>query len=339
MVVYSRFGLSPRRRTYARRLVRRPRYRRGYLKNTGGITKSHMSSCLAVYHNPFSTATTNPKIPDGKVYASTGIRLQAVGEMVNDATDNMDILLFPGLQNGLITASSLSTNSNCTVYPYKDHGRFDGTIPLNQTGQAMTKWRLVSQALKITLINNSDENDGWFECIRCQGHSQSGFDLVGVSGGNGGDEVIGSANPIQIPAISSTNLVEHPTYVTGKLRDIHRYLFHLMPQGNDHEFTNIERDYDSNAEAVKASLQSEAYDMVFIRVHGRTGASPTRLMLHVVSNQEVVWDESSSNTRFHSESRGNRASFERSKRNRQENAENHRAAKKPKTQLIQSAVG
>jgi len=294
-----------------------------------------MSGCLAVYHNPFSTATTNPKIPDGKVYASTGIRLQSVGEMVNDTTDNMDILLFPGLSNGLLTASSLSNGGNVTAYPYKDHGRFD-PVGLSMSGQAIHKWRVVSQALKITLVNNSDENDGWFECIRVQGASDSGFDMVPAADDG---QLIIAGSGIQIPAISSTNMVEHPTYVTGKLRDIHRYLFHLMPQGNDHEFETMLRDYVSEDQLRPDQLDNNGYDMVFIRVHGRTGSSPTRLMLHVVSNQEIVWDESSSNTRFHSEAKGNRAVFDRSKRARQENPENHRGAKKPKTQLIQSAVG
>lgn len=338
-----------RRRVYGRRRFRRP-YRGSYrvtpLYKTVG--KNHMQDCLAVYHNPFSVATTNPKIPDGKVYASTGLRLQAVAEVVNDGTESMDILLFPGLSNGLTVSSSTGGTPAGTPWsiPYKAHGRFSQTTtyPLEQLGTTpIHKWRLVSQGLKITLINNSDENDGWFEAIRIQGNADGGFKpTLSANEPAGSGSYIGAGGSTTLPAVQDTNLVEHPTYVTGKLRDIHKYLFHLMPQGNDHDFTIISKSQGSDEEFANACLDNESFDMVFIRVHGRTQAAngtPTRLMVHVVANQEIVYEEASFMTRYHSESKGNDALFKASKRKKQESSINTRAAKSAKHQLIQSAVG
>nr|QTE03400.1 MAG: capsid protein [Nandayus nenday CRESS-DNA-virus sp.] len=336
MAYYSR-RLIPGRRTYSRRRVgryRRGAYRRGFV-SAGRVGKSHFSACSAVYHNPFSTATTNPKIPDGKTYASTGLRLQAVTEISNDATGPIDILLFPGLGNGVVIDSSdTAISGNTRSMPYNDHGRFSDS-PYTQTSAAIHKWRIVSQALKITLINNSDENDGWFEAIRIQGSDDSGFGPAEIDGEEG--NFIGASTAGTLPALSSTNLVEHPTYCTGKLRDIHKYLFHLMPQGNDHDFNIIPR--ATTLEFAGPNLDNENYDMVFIRVHGRAGsASPTRLMLHVVSNQEVVYDEGTFMTRYHSECQGNKRKFDSVRESRVENGENTRAGKVIKARMYQTAV-
>lgn len=336
---YTSRRLMSNRRTYGRRTGRYyGRRRQGFL-STGRTGKSHFSSCLAVYNNPFSTATTNPKIPDGKVYASTGIRLQAVEEVQNDASENMDILLFPGLSNGLIVSSTNKGTPAGDPYsiPYRDHGRTQAGPSYAQVSAPIHKWRLVSQALKITLVNNSDENDGWFEAIRIQGSSDSGFASTIRSGET--TAIIGAGGAPVLPAITSTNLVEHPTYVTGKLRDIHRYMFHLMPQGNDHEFQIIPREPANATEFVHSQLDNESFDMVFIRIHGRTGAAPTRLMVHVVSNQEVVYDESSFMTRYHSEARGNNLAFQANKKRKMEMPANTTAALIPMARLQQARWG
>jgi len=326
---YTSRRLMSNRRTYGRRTGRYyGRRRQGFL-STGRTGKSHFSSCLAVYNNPFSTATTNPKIPDGKVYSSAGVRLQAVQELVNDSSESMDILLFPGLSNGLIVSSTSSGTPAGDPYsiPYRDHGRISATAgQYGQVSAPIHKWRLVSQALKVTLVNNSDENDGWFEAIRIQGSDDSGFGASTRAGESPSTGFIGAGGASTMPANTSTNLVEHPTYVTGKLRDIHRYMFHLMPQGNDHEFNIIPREPASSLEFVKSQLDNESFDMVFIRVHGRTGSAPTRLMLHVVSNQEVVYDEASFMTRYHSEARGNNLAFQSNKKRKMEHPANTTAA-------------
>jgi len=286
-------------RKYAKRrrpLARRRRY-------TGGMRTSSRGNAgslqLSVYRNAFSTATTNPKIPDGKAFHSSGVRLQAVKEWVNDGTTTMDFLLFPGLNNGLIMAGANTANGRYMMYP--SHGTFTeaGGVLTQNAETAIDKWRLVSQALKVTLINNSDENDGWWEACRVQ---LSNSTNIGPDPVAGGIAVGTDGAATELPGIDvQRQMVENPTYVTGKLRDIHRHVFQLMPQGNDHDFNELGVVLENNKADLR-SLWDQGFDAIYLRIHGRTGVeSPTRIMTHVVSNQEVVYDEAATLCRYHSE--------------------------------------
>lgn len=270
---------------------------------------------LAVFHNPFSTATTNPKIPDGKCYHSVGMRLQAVKEFTNDTTGNMDFVLFPGINNGLC---ALDTAEELAM-PYTNHAIMVGGD--QESSSQIAQWRVVSQGLKLTLTNNSDENDGWWEAIRIQ--------LVGPAADQGlvinEDGIVSCTTGGVTPSV---NLVEHPTYCTGKLRDIHRHVFELMPCGSDHDFSPLLLTGNN----VGALVDNENYDAVFIRIHGRGGGSPTRIMAHVVCNQELLYQEHTPLARYHSESDNNASIFSASKRKRQNGQ--HKAAKRQRTQLV-----
>jgi len=253
---------------------------------------------LAVYRNAFSTATTNPKIPDGKAYHSSGVRLQAVKEFVNDTTTTMDFLLFPGINNGLIMAKANQADGRYMSYPSHAVLSVDGTAITQNAETAIDKWRVVSQALKITLINNSDENDGWWEAARVQLSRNDALKIDDVATG----AIIGTDVALtELPGVDVTRqMVENPTYVTGKLRDIHRHLFQLQPQGADHDFSELRGTTNTTAEATE--FWDQNFDAIYIRIHGRTGTeSPTRVMCHVVSNQEIVYDEAATLCRYHSE--------------------------------------
>lgn len=303
-------------------MQRRPAYKKPYLG------RSKVSDHLAVYHNAFSTATTNPKIPDGKSYHSCGIRLQAVKEFSNDATGTMEFLFFPGLNNGCHAQSVVATSFGEISMPYSNHAVIQNRI--QEGSSQIMKWRVVSQASRITLVNNSDENDGWWEAIRVQSSANdvnnNGFEFNDI----GGNDIVGGAQT-SFPGIvpQATTLVEHPTYVTGKLRDIHRHIFDLMPQGSDHDFRELPFDTMTPGQC----LDTSNYDCIYVRIHGRAGSTtPTRVMIHTVCNQEVLYDESSTLSRFHSESDNHSAAFQASKRKRQNGT--HKAAKKPRTALI-----
>lgn len=297
-----------------RRPIKRRLYVRRRRRYTGGMRTAargnRYSGQLSVYRNAFSTATTNPKIPDGKAYHSSGVRLQAVKEWVNDTNSTIDFLLFPGLNNGLIMANANQTNGR--NMPYPSHGVYtiDGTNAIQNPETAIDKWRIVSQALKITLINNSDENDGWWEACRVQISSNESLLLQQEATG----VIVGTDLPATaLPAVDVTRqMVENPTYVTGKLRDIHRHIFQLAPQGSDHDFNELRRNINLTAD--QTELVDRNFDAIYIRIHGRTGAeTPTRVMTHVVSNQEVVYDEGATLCRYHSEG-GHSTLFDSTKR-------------------------
>jgi len=122
----------------------------------------------------------------------------------------------------------------------------------------------------------------------------------------------GSTGPIvstgvpanELPSVDvERQLVENPTYVTGKLRDIHRHVFQLAPQGSDHDFRELPSAFLSgNPVGNTNPLLDDNFDAIYIRIHGRTGSeSPTRIMTHIVSNQEVIYDEAATLCRYHSE--------------------------------------
>jgi len=309
-----------RRRPYARR---------------GGYRKSPITRHLAVYHNAFSTASTGAKIPDGKSYHSTGIRLQAVKEFTANTNGTMDFLIFPGINNGMV-AAGVTDNDASWGMPYTSHCVLDtdADFPAQADETRILRWRIVSQACKFTLTNNSDENDGWWEAIRVQTHGTSAEGFALVLHGDG-RTVIGPATTGQIPGItlgSFPNFVEHPTYVTGKLRDIHRETFDLMPQGADHDFQRLEPGMYPPA-LIEAFSDSENYDAVIVRIHGRGGTgTPTRVMAHMVSNQEVLYDENTSLARYHTESPNALTIFQSSKRKRTEGS--HKASKRGRSPLV-----
>jgi hypothetical protein len=316
---------SFRRRTGYRRSMWKGRTRGTY--KSRGQGRSEAAACLAVYANPFSTACTSPRIPDNKVYSSCGVRVQAVGEFTNDTTAPMEMLLFPGLNNSFFATSCIGGVNG--ALPFTNHGKFSLAL-VQDPASSVHKWRQVSCGMKVTLVNNSDENDGWFEAIRVQGSDSSGFGVQPQLAGP--DGFVGSPGGVPVmPAINVgiTNLVEHPTYITGKLRDIHKYMFQLNPQGSDHEFQIIARPPDVT---IAQLLDNENFDMIYLRVWGRAGAStPTRLMVHVVSNQELIYDEASSMVRYHGNTRGSAPMVQSSRRRMMENPANQRAAKRPRT--------
>lgn len=286
---------------------------------------------LAVYFNPFSPASSTPRIPDNKVYSSCGIKLQAVTEFSNDNTAPMEFILFPGLNNCLCSNSVIGGSGPLSGnMPFTNHAGviLTGTDYNQPPATAIHKWRMVSCGMKMTLINNSDENDGWFEAIRVQGSDTSGFSLSVL----GTNYIIGGAGG-GFPAINSgiTNLPEHPTYITGKLRDIHKYEFILNPQGADHEFEIAPRVMTAET-ATEFMLDNENFDMIFLRVWGRAGAStPTRLMCHVVANQELVYDEASSMVRYHGNAPGTMNSMAVARKRMMSDPARQRAAKRPRT--------
>lgn len=320
--IYKRRTVTMRRRTYGRR---------------GGYRKSPITRHLAVYHNAFSTASTGAKIPDGKSYHSTGLRLQAVKEFTANTNGTMDFLIFPGINNGMV-AAGVTDNDASWGMPYTSHCVLDPAAGGGNITQAdetrILRWRIVSQACKFTLTNNSDENDGWWEAIRVQTHVDAADGFAFKLHGDG-RTVVGPNTTGQIPGItlgSFPNFVEHPTYVTGKLRDIHREIFDLMPCGEDHDFQRLEQGSYDNSK-VSAFADAENYDSIIVRIHGRGGTgTPTRVMAHMVSNQEVLYDENTSLARYHTESPNALVIFQSSKRKRTEGS--HKASKRGRSPLV-----
>lgn len=290
-------------------------YKRKYGKKSYGRKRrmggtSGRSSALAPIYDPFSNRVLNPKIPDGKANVSSGLRLQHASQYALSAS-KAEFLLHPSICTPLVSyaASNRDPDPGTGAIPafgastLSNHTQFTVGAAEVTNNTAMIKWRLVSCGLRFTLINNSDENDGWFEAIRLPLNLEK-LNADAFTWDPAANGVLG--NGYTLPALpfpwvqANQNLVENASYVTGKLRNIHRYQFNLKSNNNDHDYVNYiqkwKKTYANETELDNWSqlpYLDPQYDAVFIRIHGRAGTSPTKVLAHVISNQEVIYDEAS----------------------------------------------
>lgn len=267
-----------------------------------------IQSNLAVMRNPFSTATTTPKVGDGKIGHSVGSR-EGIAVQVSDPNGEICFILSPGLN------SSLQAITNNKQGETPDIEYFDNTLDqqLSNTGKKLPsnpdRYRLVSAGVRLTCINNSENNNGWFEAIRVPmsystdaptAKDDTDIDLVGstfdVITGNVGNMVV---NPdCESKLRISRSWAIHPSYVTGKLRNLEKHLFYLQPTGDRDVVLNL----DSTTQFDKS------FDVVMIRIHAAASTDATQqltVMAHCVSNWELNFDANNPRSRYHSPSYNN----------------------------------
>ncbi|BAO48207.1 hypothetical protein [Chaetoceros sp. DNA virus 7] len=270
---------KPRKRTTvrkARRSVKRRTTTKGTKRKTAGdpVTKAKRgvatSSPFAAHHavrmNPFSGATTQPKIPDGGFTSSLSRRLQNVVEVTNASNEGiMHLVMAPTMGVPICvthTTEGASTRSGATLKPSylgflgqgvgletKVGGVIKWPIANTDTGDVINaadfaKWRVVSQGLQITLNNVDDENDGWFEAVRFNWRNDNeDICLTSLDGTDTGN-VIGAAPNLNGLPLLTANIVEMPGYKSGLLKDIKDYQFMLHPQQTRHDPVEITKSID-----------------------------------------------------------------------------------------------
>lgn len=224
--------------------------------------------------NPFDNEVLQPKIFDGRVSRSSGIRLRATGEIVCDTSDVTYIALVPGLSNVLCWKTSPSTVTTPNAF---------GGHMNSATDRAYVKQiRTVGAALRLSLVNSALENEGYWEAARVP-VTESDFTINTTTG------------VIDLPMLTTgIDLSNHQTYQTGKCRDLHRYQFKLNPQNTDLNFGRV-----NNTTPTVEEVVSPNWDMIIIKVHGRTdSSSPSHLMYDCVSCQEVIYVENTALSRL-----------------------------------------
>lgn len=309
----------------------------------------------AVVRNPFSTAVTHAKLPDGAVSMSSSCRY-SMSYDISDQSGFVDILLLPGFSAPIITRQAKAVTGTPNTYGLRDVSIRGYTVPsrhtaitLNTAGTLATvehnksvpnQYRVVSQGLRISMINNSQDNDGWFEAIRINpSYTPSDFGIT-----EEGTATSGKIYPIPavfenallgiegVSASSSDNnrvdLSMNPSYIAGKLRDIHKHTFFLHRQENN-DFIELPRISTLPITAVAAGPADSptalngtaAYknitpsqttdcwwvdnhmDAILIRCRAQPitsgGSTPgVRLHMHLVQHVEECYDEASDIFRF-----------------------------------------
>lgn len=252
---------------------------------------------LNVFLHPFSVSTVAAKIPDGKVTLSCAQRRQQLTNIeINQEKGILYVLVHPGINSTIAYAVEEGTVAAGTAIPVLNKWKTQNFEALDEDEtkwkdqQKIKEFRIVSAGLKATLHNQTDQNMGYFEAIRIPTSSTDR------------DELINQA--IEYLTTVSTSFIDQPSYSTGKLKDIHKYVFQCKPDGNSHNLVNVGV-YDDTELDQRFKIIDPNMDAVLIKIQGRANGVDgtfTKLILHGISNQEVVFEPTSGYHRFMSES-------------------------------------
>lgn len=249
-------GLTRKRKsTYSQRKAP-PKKRKTTKKKT-----PMLSPHTAAYLNPFSTLTSQPKIPDGKASESVGVTYRNITEVADNATNGAPttFLLVPALGYGVCIANDNISGSETwqdsfnalnlrefstapgaffNLNPGLDEPLLAKTEVSFETG-GVAHWRLVSMGMRISLLNPVESDDGWYEA--CQLTYDDNADYWRTIPKNG---KIQPNNHFMAPAghmllAVGEDVSNERTYKTGLLRDLHKTVWRCMPCKEDHDFQNL----------------------------------------------------------------------------------------------------
>lgn len=194
--------------------------------------------------------------------------------------------------------------------------------------EACVAWRCVAAGLRMSLTNNQEEDDGWWEAIRFKPNWKNRLGTFLTKTGPGADLTLAGCNPNpptnilvaghmayeDSPAYfqhwwldAKQQFAGHSSYCSGKLRDLHHFTFRLKRTGKDHPFMEFGRPNPNQDEGdyplinpVGSEDQTPWFDpnwdVVTIRIYPRqaTGeAVSSRLLYDVRMNAQYQYDESS----------------------------------------------
>jgi hypothetical protein len=229
--------------------------------------------------DPFDKTISQPKLLDGKVARSSGIRLRATGEITCAGIGTTYVALFPGASN-VIAWQVDEAAGPITPQPFAGH--LD-TINDRANIKAV---RAVGTALRLSLVNSADQNEGYWEAARVPtNHLDFTFQTIP-----------GKETAVSLPmgGAGNVDLSNYATYLTGKLRDIHRFQFKLNAIDNDIKFSRMVTEPPTTE-----TMVSEQWDTIIIKIHGRVEAgAPSQLMYDCISAQEVIYKENTALARL-----------------------------------------
>lgn len=229
---------------------------------------------IASLVDPFDQTIPQPKLLDGSVTYSAGLRFRQSGmiNMSEDGTPNL-IALIPGFSQNLTFKAATHTEFRTPV-AYPSH--YDTAA----NRAVIRKIRLVSCAARFQLMNSSDDNEGYWEAVRMPLETLRFQDQIVPTGEDAAMELELSFDP--------GNMASQPTYQTGLLRDLYRFQFKLNSVSPEHPFLLGNPSHSQSP----LSYEPTSFDCVVIRIFGRSVVgSPSIVRYDTISNQEVVYDE------------------------------------------------
>ncbi|UNI72602.1 MAG: capsid protein [Avonheates virus SG_4_10] len=251
-------------------------------KKVSSNTAHEVKNQLHVYHNPFSEATSQPKIPDGAAVRSLGVHHQNVREYAGQGILHM--LMFPGMSSTLVLSSSNDPTSQYSLgrdYVIPGFAGVNGpnwsnfsdatSAMLVSQRDNYSHWRLVSAGLQLKLLNSQEEDDGWWESIRLtREHNHEDWFLTTEENSTNND-TDGTIAPVGLISqegaadVRTLSLADESTYATGLLRDLHRIQFELHGVTGDHNFIKMRDDVRVQGAAINEGDEGTdgTYDLTF----------------------------------------------------------------------------
>lgn len=227
--------------------------------------------------DPFDLTYSQPKLHDGSVPRSSGVRLRTTGQfqLNGNGGDNF-MVLFPGFDHTL----TLFKNGDTLWTSSADHPSHF----LQSDRPSIKKVRYHSCGLKLSLLNSSDENEGLWEAVRLPYNPA----LLTIND-NAMARIFGnSTTPV-------TNMANYSTYQSGKLKDLERVQFKLNSTSPNHAWVDV----NGTAAVTVATATDSAFDIIVIKLNGRVDAvTPSLLSYQTISNQEVVYAENTALSRL-----------------------------------------
>lgn len=270
-----------------------------------------MSKFNIVRKNPFDKFGQGAKIPDGKTNQSVGLRSTQAFEFFIDQAKCSELLIVPGLYQPIIPcgvggdAAAIATAlKDCFKGPEGPGVFGDIAIGTYGTGDFPTftptststatyphRWRLVSAGVKFSLLNNSDENEGWWECVRVT-NKISELEQDDVNGSIGVIDFTSPALGTQTPFLRKKNvtpaaaapITSENTYVSGRVRDMHQLTFTLNSISEDHDFIDMQ----DTAHGLSKHFDS-SYDILNFRFHCRETTPLSKFVCQVSYNYEIEY--------------------------------------------------
>lgn len=221
--------------------------------------------------DPFINSVAQPKIYDGKILRSAGVRFRTTGEVAVESGITY-IVMAPAL------------TAPVTWYGNNSSGVWDVRIPdessIEHIGtpfqrSIIDKIRTVGVGLKLNLMNSADQSEGYWEAARYTTNIED-FEIQG--------DDTGRVKHSNLKIGVQMELSNEPTYQRGRLNEIHKYMFRLNSNNTEHNLGKISQ------QETLSQLLDEDWDMIVIKIHGRVeSGSPSVLNYEIVNNQEVVY--------------------------------------------------
>ena len=243
------------------------------------------------------------------------------------------MLLYPGMNCGLVLTNVAEGGASARpeyLVPYAASNAISTASAVDantaftaQVEEDYHQWRTVSQGLRVSCLNASETDEGWWQACRVTEPLDTGdFTLMPYAKGDGS---LAAAFPRTIlNSFAGRNIVNERSYSTGLLRDLKNHTFSLTTTKDFHDFTTMMDSYNfgpndlsevetnipdvwidfvGGRDNVSQAMQQWidfGMDMIYIRIHTRApgGGPATQIHCDLVSNQEISFGSNEKESRF-----------------------------------------